>query len=182
MKTNSEDVGQNAHKEELFVFLTFGAALGVIAAVVEIRWGRGNQVLNVANEALAPRIFLMLCVIAIGGLVIASLERTPFWMKRKLRCAASAGLRAGLSAGFIAAGMTLGVGMGAWPIFECCGTSKQVGDAWNLVILGAVFLLPVSILMFVGAQVLDRASFCSRVVATLCCVCIGAVLIKSFLS
>jgi len=104
-----DPVGIAAHGENFSVFMALGIIIG-IATVLDCNVYISININELLKEAIALRIFLVLTVIGVLGLLIQQIPWIPNILRNLLQWCSCPCLRAGLSTGSIASGILLGYG------------------------------------------------------------------------
>jgi hypothetical protein len=112
------------------------------------------------------------------GLLLADWKSLPRIVVSFLKWACPSVLRTGLTTGFIAAGITFGLGAGAFAPFFLFGSPDQLVSAKRLILLGVVLLLIWWPFYYMAAEVLEVRSKALHFVAALYVIMVCVLLIK----
>jgi len=107
-----EVIGYSSHKENFLVFLFLGTVLGLVGGSYELLGLDNKTIEELAKEALALSVFSILSVFGLLGALFSGWRRVPKFIAECARRLSLPALRVGLSTGFIASGVTLGLGLG----------------------------------------------------------------------
>lgn len=167
MSDSFEKIGYSAHLEAFTVFLVLGGILGLIGGAFEALGGDPGEIFTVAEQGVALSVFMILCVGGLFGLLLADWQQLPRLIGLVLNRLCPSVLRVGLTTGFVAAGIIIGVGVGAFVPFYLLGTPEQQAPAQRLILLGALILLIWWPFYYAAAEVLDAGSKTIHIVAGL---------------
>ena len=154
-----ELIGVSSYKENFLVFLAFGFVLGLVAVVLFATGHDTKGVESIVLEALALSVFSILSVFGMLGLYVSQLSRIPPRISKILHFVSLPSLRVGLATGFIASGITIGLGAAVYLPAKIFGFSDLAISGRMIFFIGVFLLFFVWPFLVISAEILDRKTF-----------------------
>jgi hypothetical protein len=147
-----EILGFSSLKESFFVFLAFGFALGLVAVILTAAGHDIKGVESIVLEALALSVFSILSIFGLAGTYVSSWARIPPRFSQILRFISLPSLRVGLTTGFIASGVTIGLGAAVFAVATVFGFSDLANSGRMVLVIGVFILFVVWPFFFISAE------------------------------
>lgn len=154
-----ELIGVSSYKENFLVFLVFGFALGLVAVVLFATGHDTKGIESIVLEALALSVFSILSAFGLVGLYVSQLSRIPPRISKILHFVSLPSLRVGLATGFIASGITIGLGAAVYLTAKIFCFSDLAISGRMVFVIGIFILFIVWPFLVISAEMLDRKAF-----------------------
>lgn len=172
-----EEIGYQAHKEALGVFFGVGFFLGLAVTGFELAGLDPKDLVSLAQQAIALGIFFLLCFLGLFGILLTDHLGHTSRIRRTVHFLSLPMLRVGLTAGFAASGICMGLGLGGAFVFLFALDAERLISSVRLFFLGVSFSFTAWSLLYLFAELLRVTTKALQAIAVVFYVFVALILL-----